>query len=440
MPPLPPGLVIAAPASGAGKTTVTLGLLRALRDAGRVVQPFKNGPDYIDPAFHGMAAGRPSYNLDSWAMEAGLLDAVRGRAEGADLILAEGAMGLYDGTTRPGVSGRGSSAEIAARFGWPVVLVLNVEAQAQSAAATALGFARHPDAPPMAGVILNNVAGARHEVMIREEMARLDLPVLAALPRRSDLTLPERHLGLVQAQEHGDLEATLARLAAFVADHADLPALVGAARSGPAPLAGAWPAPPAQRIALARDAAFSFAYPHLLEGWHRAGAEVLPFSPLADQPPDPSADLVWLPGGYPELHAGRLAAAETFLSGLRRHAQAKPVHGECGGYMVLGEALVDAEGHSHRMAGLLGLVTSYQARRLHLGYRRATLVAPMPGHAPGAALRGHEFHYSSILAQPDAPLARVTDASDNPVPETGSTRGHVSGSFFHLIAAESATQ
>ncbi len=434
----PGGLVIAAPNSGAGKTTVTLGLLRALRDRGLVVQPFKNGPDYIDTAFHGLAAGRPSFNLDSWAMDQSLMDAVRHQADGADLVIAEGSMGLYDGTSKPGRRGRGSSAEMARICGWPVVLVLNVEGQAQSAAAVALGFARHPDAPPLAGVILNNVAGARHEVMVREEMARLDIPVLAALPRRSDLSLPERHLGLVQADEHPRLEALIARLGAFVRDHADLAALIGAARSAGPPPAGAWPLPPAQRIALARDVAFSFIYRHLLEGWRRAGAEVLPFSPLDDQAPDPSADLVWLPGGYPELHAGRLAAAETFLTGLRRHAQTKPVHGECGGYMVLGEALVDASGTSHRMAGLLGLVTSYQVRRLHLGYRRATLVAPMPGHAPGTALRGHEFHYSSILAQPDAPLARATDASGNPVQETGSTRGHVSGSFFHLIATEGA--
>ncbi|TCM86583.1 cobyrinate a,c-diamide synthase [Rhodovulum steppense] len=435
---IPPGLVIAAPASGTGKTTVTLGLLRAFRDRGLAVQPFKNGPDYIDPAFHGLAAGRVSFNLDSWAMDPGLLDALAQQAAGADLAIAEGSMGLFDGTTAAGVSGRGTSAGIARRFGWPVVLVLDVSGQAQSAAATALGFARHPDAPPLAGVILNRVAGARHEVMIREEMARLGIAVFAALPRRSDLELPERHLGLVQAQEQDGLETVLARLGAFLRDHADLAALRAAARGGATGAPGRWPAPPAQRIALARDAAFSFAYPHLIEGWRRKGAEILPFSPLADQPPDPSADLVWLPGGYPELHAGRLAAAIRFRAGLRSHAETRPVHGECGGYMVLGQALIDADGTRHAMAGLLGLVTSYQNRRLHLGYRRAVLAAPMPGHGAGTSLRGHEFHYSTILDQPDAPLARVTDAGDNPVPETGSVRGHVTGSFFHLIAEDLA--
>lgn len=434
MAPLPPGLVIAAPASGAGKTTVTLGLLRAFRDAGLKVQPFKNGPDYIDPAFHRAAAGHASFNLDLWAMGSGLLDALAAQAAGADLIVAEGSMGLYDGATEPGISGRGSAAELAGRFGWPVVLVLDVAGQAQSAAATALGFARHPEAPPFAGVILNNVAGAKHEAMIRGAMDRLGLRVFGAVPRRADLALPERHLGLVQAGEQAGLEGILARLGQLAADHADLATLRGAAGGTTAPGPARWPRPPAQRIALAEDAAFSFTYPHLVEGWRRAGAEVRPFSPLADEAPDGQADLVWLPGGYPELHAGRLAGAARFLAGLRAHARTRPVHGECGGYMVLGAGLIDADGTRHAMAGLLGLVTSYQRRKLHLGYRRAVLTAAMPGHGPGAALMGHEFHYSTVLEQPDAPLATVTDAGGRAVPETGSCRGPVTGSFFHLIA------
>ncbi|WP_444460034.1 cobyrinate a,c-diamide synthase [Rhodobacter capsulatus] len=430
----PKGLAIAAPASGSGKTTLTLGLLRALTRRGLRVQPFKNGPDYIDPAFHAAAAGRASYNLDGWAMDRPQLHALAGQAAGADLVIFEGAMGLYDGPADPGRSGRGTSAEIARMFGWPVVLVLDVKGQGQSAAATALGFARHPEAPPVAGVILNHVASPRHEAMIRAEMDRLGLRVLGALPRRSDLSLPERHLGLVQAEEQAGLEATLEALADFVAAHVDLEALLSAAGAGAAPGAGAWAVPPAGRIALARDAAFSFVYPHMLEAWRRAGVTVLPFSPLADQAPDPSADLVWLPGGYPELHAGRIAAAGRFKEGLRRFAETRPVHGECGGYMVLGARLIDAEGRAHAMAGLLGLVTSYEKRRLHLGYRSADLLAPLPGYGAGSRLYGHEFHYSTILEQPDAPLAKVCDAAGAPVAETGSVRGHVTGSFFHLIA------
>lgn len=432
----PPGLMISAPASGTGKTTVMLGLLRALAEDGLAVQPFKSGPDYIDPAFHRAACGRASFNLDTWAMGPDLLSAIAAQAQGADICVAEGSMGLFDGVATRGLSGFGASAETAGKMGWPVVLVLDVGGQAQSAAATALGFARYDPGCRVAGVILNRVASPRHERLTRLGMEHAGLPVLGALPRRGDLALPERHLGLIQAVEHPDLEAAIASYAAFLRAHVDLAALkvlsTGAALNG----AGTLPKPPAQRIALAQDAAFSFTYPHVLTGWQRAGAEVMPFSPLADEAPDPRADLVWLPGGYPELHAGRIAAAERFLTGLRAHAQTRPVHGECGGYMVLGAGLVDKDGTRHAMAGLLGLVTSYEKRKLHLGYRRAELAGAMPGHAPGACLRGHEFHYSTILEQPDTPLAHVADADGTAVHETGSRRGHVTGTFFHLIAAE----
>lgn len=434
---LPPGLMISAPASGTGKTTVMLGLLRALVEDGLTVQPFKSGPDYIDPAFHRAACSRASFNLDTWAMGTGLLAAVAGQAEGADIIVAEGSMGLFDGVALAGATGHGSSAETARRMGWPVVLVVDVSGAAQSAAAVALGFARYAPDLAFAGVILNRVASARHERLVRLGMEAAGLTVLGALPRRGDLVLPERHLGLVQAVEHPDLEAAIAGYAAFLRAHVDLAAIKAAARGASMTQpAGLRLPPPAQRIALAQDAAFSFAYPHLVQGWRAAGAEVIPFSPLADQAPDPAAELVWLPGGYPELHGGRLAAAERFRDGLRRHAATRPVHGECGGYMALGEGLVDKEGVRHRMAGLLGLVTSYQKRQMHLGYRRAELLAGMPGFRPGTVLRGHEFHYSTILEQPDAPLARVCDAERAAVAETGSVRGNVSGTFFHLIAED----
>ena len=434
---LPPGLLVSAPASGTGKTTVALGLLRALRDEGLSVQPFKSGPDYIDPAFHEAAAGRRSFNLDSWAMDESLFATIAAEAAGADIVVAEGSMGLFDGVAGRGAFGFGSSAETARQAGWSVLLVVDVGGQAQSSAATALGFRTYDPQLPFAGVILNRVASPRHERLARLGMDRVGIPVLGALPRRGDLQLPERHLGLIQAVEHPDLERAISDYAAFLRKHVNLEALREIASSTGLPTPGALPSPPAQRIALARDAAFSFAYPHLLEGWRRAGAEVLPFSPLADEAPDVTADLVWLPGGYPELHAGRLAASMRFMDGLRRHAAtARPIHGECGGYMVLGKTLVDKDGSRHRMAGLLGLVTSYEQRKFHLGYRRAILVAGMPGFEAGWALRGHEFHYSTILEQPDAPLAEVFDADGKAVPETGSVRNHVSGTFFHLIAGE----
>lgn len=431
-----PGLMITAPSSGTGKTTVTLGLLRAFRDDGLTVQPFKSGPDYIDPAFHQAAAGRKSFNLDTWAMDDALLSTIAAEAAGADLVIGEGSMGLYDGVAGQGATGFGSSAETARRMGWPVVLVVDVGGQAQSAAATALGFKTYDPDLPFAGVILNRVASPRHERLTRLGMERAGVTVLGVLPRRGDLALPERHLGLIQAVEHPDLDTAIAGYAQFLRENVDLPAIRAAASACAQPAHGALPKPPAQRIALAQDAAFSFTYPHLLEGWRRAGAEVIPFSPLADEAPDPSADLVWLPGGYPELHGGTLAAAENYRHGLCRHAETKPVHGECGGYMALGEGLVDKEGVRHRMAGLLGLETSYAKRKFHLGYRRAVLQAPMPGFLAGAALRGHEFHYSTILNEPDDPLATVTDADGAPVPETGSRRGHVTGTFFHLIAED----
>ncbi|MEP3330911.1 cobyrinate a,c-diamide synthase [Sedimentitalea sp.] len=435
----PPGLLISAPSSGTGKTTVMLGLLRALAEDGLAVQPFKSGPDYIDPAFHRAAAGRASFNMDSWAMNAPLLDAVAAQAHGADIVIAEGSMGLFDGVAKPGEIGHGSSAETALRMGWPVVLVLDVGGQAQSAAATALGFRSYNPDLPFAGVVLNRVASPRHERLTRLGMDRAGLPVLGVLPRRGDLTLPERHLGLIQAVEHPDLENAIAGYAAFLREHVDLAAIQAAASSRPnGPSSATLPRPPAQRIALAQDAAFSFTYPHLLEGWRTAGAEIIPFSPLADEPPAKDADLVWLPGGYPELHAGRIAAASQFLRGLQSHAETRAVHGECGGYMALGEALIDKDGNRHRMAGLLGLVTSYEKRKFHLGYRKATLTTGMPGFAAGTALRGHEFHYSTILEQPDTPLADVRDAEGAIVAETGSTRGNITGTFFHLIAEATA--
>ena len=429
-----PGIVISAPASGAGKTMVALGLMAALRAQGLSVQPFKNGPDYIDPAFHAAACGRPSLNLDSWAMTPAHIAGLASAAANADIAIAEGSMGLFDGVAVPGAAGNGASAELAAMAGWPVVLVIDVSGQAQSAAAVALGFASYAPELLIAGVILNKVASPRHEALVRAGLERAGLEVLGALPRRADLVLPERHLGLVQAEEQAGLGATLGALGDFVGAHVDLARIRSVAKGGFAPATPPPVSPPGQRVALARDAAFSFVYPHLIDGWRRAGAEILPFSPLANAAPDPGADCCWLPGGYPELHAGRLAAADTFRDGLNAFAQTRPVHGECGGYMAMGASLIDAGGVRHQMAGLLGLETSFAKRAMHLGYRRAELLTAMPGHGVGAALRGHEFHYATILAQPDPPLARVTDANGASVAETGSHRGHATGTFFHLIA------
>ncbi|KQU27508.1 cobyrinic acid a,c-diamide synthase [Methylobacterium sp. Leaf94] len=432
-----PGLLVAAPRSSSGKTTVTLALMRALARRGLAVRGAKCGPDYIDPAFHQAATGHPSFNLDSFAMPGPMLDAVAAlSALGADLVIAEGSMGLFDGIVAP--EGRtGANADIAARYGWPVILVLDVSGAAQSAAALALGCRSYDPRIRIAGVILNKVASARHRRLVEAGLSRIGMPVLGALMRDASLVLPERHLGLVQARETNDLEARLDRLADLAEAGLDLDAILAAAAgAAPAPGAGILPRPPGQRIAIASDAAFSFLYPHMAEGWRAAGAELVPFSPLADEPPPADCDAGWLPGGYPELHAGALAQARRFLDGLRVFARGKPVHGECGGYMVLGESLEDAQGVTHAMAGLLPVATSYKTRRLHLGYRVATLLAEGPLGGAGARLVGHEFHYASETSAPPTPetgLAAVTDAEGVPLGHAGHRRGAVTGSFFHWI-------
>lgn len=433
--PLPPGLIIGAPRSGSGKTTVTLGLLRALKRRGHSVQPFKCGPDYIDPAFHVAAAGRESFNVDSWAMRwprvAGLLPQA---SNGADIVIVEGLMGFYDGVVQPGHWGNGASSDLAAATGWPAILVLDVSGQSQTAAAVARGFMSFRDRVEIAGVILNRVGSARHTRFVSEALTAVGLPVVGALPREANLVLPERHLGLVQAEETAELESRLETLADFIDANVDMARIVelakpGSVDSGPSVTIR----PPGQRIALARDAAFSFVYPHLLAAWREAGAEIIPFSPLADEVPDATADVIWMPGGYPELHAGRLAAADRFKSAMRKFAETRPVHGECGGYMTLGTGLVDASGVRHEMIGLLGLETSFAKRKLNLGYRKAEIVEPCVLGNPGDQLTGHEFHYASVISSPDAPLFHLRDSDGNILAQRGSRRGLTTGSFLHVV-------
>ena len=434
----PRGLIVAAPRSGAGKTTVALGLMRAFRRRGLAVQPFKCGPDYIDPAFHAVATGRPSYNLDTWAMAQGTLSGlVERHAAAADVTIAEGVMGLFDGVAHPGQTARGATADLAALFGWPVLLVLDVSGQTETAAAVAAGCAHYRDDVDVAGVVLNRVSSARHLALIAPAFERIGLKLFGAIGNDDALTLPERHLGLVQAGETADLERRLETFADALEKAVDLEAIRAAARSAslrPATGAAAGLRPPGQRVAVAQDEAFSFMYPHLLDRWRAAGVEILPFSPLADQAPDAGADAVWLPGGYPELHAGVLASARRFHGGLRGLAgKSVPIHGECGGYMVLGRGMEDARGVHHSMAGLLRLETSFARRSLHLGYRRARLLGDCPLGSAGTEIMGHEFHYASTLTAGDEPLVECRDAAGTSMAEGGARRGSVSGTFFHAI-------
>ena len=436
-----PGFILAAPASGSGKTLATLGILRALARRGRRVASAKVGPDYIDPCFHAAATARPCLNLDTWAMRAETLSGLVGTlGHDTDLVVAEGVMGLFDGAMVPlGTERDGSTAALARLTGWPVVLVVNVKGQAGSAAAVVRGFATHDPRVRLAGVIFNNVGMGRHLDILKEATAAAvpGLRILGGIPKTPDLSVPERHLGLVQAHEHPDLPGFLDAAADLMEKHLDLDALAALAQpatlaSGPA----AQPVPPlGQRIAVARDVAFAFTYPALLQGWRDAGAELTFFSPLADEAPDAGCDAIYLPGGYPELHAGRIAANATFLGGVRdAAATGKAIFGECGGYMTLGDALTDAGGTAHRMLGLLPVSTSFAKRRLHMGYRVATLAADSPLGAAGRRYRAHEFHYAAITAESEADrLFRVVDAAGEDRGAVGLMRGSVGGSFMHLI-------
>ncbi|ESZ72604.1 cobyrinic acid a,c-diamide synthase [Mesorhizobium sp. L103C119B0] len=430
-------IIIGAPRSGSGKTSVTIGILRALARRGIKVRGAKSGPDYIDPGFHTAATGLSGVNLDSWAMSPDLLNALAGNAtEDADFIFLESAMGLFDGI--PAGQGRtGSAADLARLYHLPVLLVLDVSGQSTTAAAVAKGFATYDPDVRMAGIVLNRLGSERHRKLCSEAIETLGLPVVGAILRDPTLNLPERHLGLVQAGEYADLMTHLDRLADMVEKSLDLDAIMALAAPF-SPASGSFEnalQPPGQRIALAEDAAFTFLYPHVAAHWRQAGAEIVPFSPLADEAPAQDCDVCWLPGGYPELHAGRLAAATNFRAGMARFAETKPIHGECGGFMVLGEALEDAAGETHAMLGLLGHSTSFAKRKMNLGYREARLRAACPLGPQGALIRGHEFHYAQMIATGnDEPLADLADGQGNPLGASGYRRGLVSGTFFHAIA------
>jgi len=419
-----PGVILSATASGNGKTVVTLGLLRAFSRRGITVRGAKSGPDYIDPGFHEAACGAPCPNLDAWAMTP---ERIRSIAWTEDLLLVEGAMGLFDGAPP---DGKGSTADLARILRIPAVLVIDVARMAHSIGPHVAGFARYDRDVQVAGVVLNRIGSARHERMLRTALRPIGIPVLGAVPRNPDLAHPSRHLGLLQARERPDLEKFIETAAEVIGNSIDLEAFAALAKELPKAVPGSFLPPPAQRIAVARDAAFTFTYRHLLRDWRRLGAEILTFSPLADEPV-PDADLIILPGGYPELHAGRLATATKFISSLRKTAQHTLIYGECGGFMVLGDTLVDTDGVPHRMAGLLPLDTSLAVPELHLGYRHLT---PLGGPFE-RDLAAHEFHYASVVRAEGNPLFRAWDAEGTELPPTGIQVGRVCGSFAHIIDA-----
>jgi cobyrinic acid a,c-diamide synthase len=435
-----PGLIIAAPASGNGKTLFTQALLRLLKNTHYTVAPAKVGPDYIDPHFHTLASGRTCINLDTWAMRAGIMMHLMDQlATDANLILCEGVMGLFDGAGIDDEMSDGSTASLARRTGWPVILVVDAAKQAQSVAALVRGFVTHAPDVKVAGVILNRVGSASHESLLRQSLQK-HLPglcILGALPRKLDLVLPERHLGLVQVQEQESHEAFLETAAAWIEEHIDMAQLVAIAQ--PAKIQNTEPitsalVPLGSRIAVANDVAFAFSYPSILQGWRDQGAEIISFSPLSGDTLDETCDAIYLPGGYPELHAGTLAT-NGFLDGLQRAAKRRtPIYGECGGFMVLGQGLTDGKGTRHEMAGLLPVETSFMQPKLHLGYRQMTLVEDTPFGKRGQRFRGHEFHYATTTSEVQGQsLFQVTNASGDQLADIGCKLGSVAGSFMHLI-------
>ena len=430
-----PVILVGAPSSASGKTTMTLGLIRAFARRGLTVGSFKVGPDYIDPAYHACASGRPCLNIDSWAMRfdttASLLEAA---GRDADIVIGEGVMGLFDGAP----DGTGSTADLAALFNLPVLMVIDVQRLGQSAAAIVDGFRRFREDVEIVSVLLNRSAGPSHSELIKNAcQAQFSTPIVGAIDRHKALEIPHRHLGLVQASEQAELEAFLNKAADLIEEHVDLDRLQRLARAPNVSAMGPTARPiPAlgQRIAVARDIAFAFQYASVLNGWREQGAEVHFFSPLDDQAPDDTADTVYLPGGYPELHAGVISRNSIFLNGLRAAAHRNAfIYGECGGYMVLGDELIDKRGDAHPMAGLLPVRTSFEHPKLHLGYRELKLLAPTPLGRPPLLYRGHEFHYASELSRQGEPLFEMSDARNRPRGEAGCVKGTVAGSFQHLI-------
>jgi cobyrinic acid a,c-diamide synthase len=401
-----PTLVIAGVASGVGKTTLTLGLLEVFRRRGLVVQPFKVGPDFIDPGFHGLIGGRPSHNLDGWLCSREFVrDMVARQAADADLALVEGVMGCFDG--RGAVSDEGSTAEVAKWLGAPVVLVVDARAMARSAGAIVLGFERFDPDLDLTGVVFNRVASETHWTWLREAVTgRCRAVTLGYLPRRDSLTLPERHLGLVTAAEQGLSRALLDELVASIEASVDVDRLLRLARSAVAPSLAPRPlgghgTGARVRIGVARDVAFQFYYPANLDLLRGAGAELVFWSPLNDAEL-PDVDALYLGGGYPEVHAGRLAANAPMREAVRAFALAgRPVYAECGGLLYLADALEDETGALQPMVGLLPTVGRLAPKRLTLGYAEIEVTRTTPLGPAGTVARGHEFHASRIDPVPD---------------------------------------
>jgi len=420
-----PAFLLAGTHSGCGKSTVAAGLLRAFRNQGLAIAPFKAGPDFLDPMLHRAAAGRASWNMDGFFQDdPGLREAFARGGQGAQLALVEGVMGLFDGADP--VSFLGSGADLARRLGLPVVLVVDGQGAGGSVAATVLGHARIWPDLDLAGVILNRLGSERHFELQRAAIAaHTGVPVLGWVPERRDWCLPERHLGIHQPHELPDLERALDRLATGLAETVDLGRIralarpvrdlprVEAVRTGPL------------AVALGRDEAFAFTYADTLDRMERLGVQWVPFSPLRERLPEGIAGL-YLPGGYPELHGAVFAANGALHADLKAaHAAGMPIFAECGGYMALGEALVDLEGRTHAMAGVIPGRFRMTGRLQSFGYKRLRLLRDGLLGGSGAGGLGHEFHHSILEGPPPCPAWQAENLGGE-----GAAEGHAQGGLL----------
>ncbi len=441
-----PRILIAGVSSGVGKTTLTMGLIAALRQRGLSVQPFKAGPDYIDPTYHTLAARRTCRNLDMWMIPPDRTVALFGQAAaGADIAVIEGVMGLFDGFSYD--HDQGSSAAIAKRTRTPVLLVLDVGKMARSAGALALGYARFDPDLPLAGFILNRCGSSSHYRGVKTAVeAATGLPVLGWLPKDARLHIPERHLGLIPTDERGELTAFIDHAAAVIARHLELDAILRIARTAPA-----LPSAPsildqvqeqapgqAIPIAIARDEAFSFYYQDNLDLLEAAGASLRPFSPLHDAHLPADVNALYIGGGFPELYAEALAANHSLLKDLRAaSARRLPIYAECGGFMYLSQTLIDLDGRRHPMAGLVPGEMTMTSKLAGLGYR--SVISPAGNFLipAGIPLRGHEFHWSvwdqqASLDESDAAW-RVQPRRTGASPRLdGYARNNLLASYIHL--------
>jgi cobyrinic acid a,c-diamide synthase len=452
-----PRIVVAGAASGVGKTTITAGLIGALRRQGLVVQPFKCGPDYIDPSYHGSAAGRPCRNLDAWMLnDEQLLEGFSRASDGADIAVIEGVMGLFDGCSWE--EERGSTAQIAKLLGAPVLLVVDISGVARSAAIAVLGCQRFDPAVRLSAVALNFAGSESHAEGCASAVARATgLPVVGWLPRHARLEIPERHLGLVPSTEQRDADELIAEIACEVIKRFDVAALTELARSTtyPLPLAAAnsaGPMPPSSGstdrrtrrpvVAVARDEAFCFYYPENLELLVEAGCDIEFFKPVHGERPMPAAAAVYLGGGYPELHGTHLASNTGLWEALRDlHARDAPIYAECGGFMALMQELIDGAGHRWPMAGLIPGAARMSGKLAAMGYRHATALRPNLLADGGQTLRGHEFRYSTWECE--TPLSNtaawtVQGIHDTSVPySAGYVSGNLLASYLHVHFGQS---